>query len=58
MVQEDKFDSTSTTKFRKLTIKFNTYKKHLSHLMTQHLMEMSNMVRDLKLVEYNLTNEQ
>ncbi|KAK1561050.1 hypothetical protein Q3G72_033902 [Acer saccharum] len=34
---KDKFGGTSTTKLRRLTIKFDTYKKRQNHTMRQHL---------------------
>ncbi|KAK1569225.1 hypothetical protein Q3G72_034035 [Acer saccharum] len=45
---KDKFGGTSTTKLRRLTIKFDTYRKRQNHDMRQHLREMSNMIRELK----------
>ena len=58
MALKDKFGGTSATKLRKLTIKFNTYKKRPNHTMAQHLREMSNMVRELKSAGHTLTDEQ
>ncbi|KAK0596763.1 hypothetical protein LWI29_018739 [Acer saccharum] len=55
---KDKFVGTSTTKLRRLTIKFNTYRKCQNHTMRQHQREMSNMMRELKNVEHVLTDEQ
>ena len=58
MALKDKFGGTSATKFWKLTIKFDTYKKCPNHTMTQHLREMSDMVRELKSAGHTLTDEQ
>ncbi|KAH9686018.1 hypothetical protein KPL70_014192 [Citrus sinensis] len=58
LAQKDKFGGTSTTKLRRLTIKFDSYRKHPNHTMRQHLREMSNMVRELKSAGHVLTDEQ
>ena len=58
MALKDKFGGTSAIKFRKLVIKFDTYKKHPNHAMAQHLREMSNMVRELKSIGHTLIDEQ
>ena len=58
MAVKDNFGGTSATKLRKLTIKFDTYKKRPNHTMTQHLREMSNMVRELKLAGHKFIDEQ
>ncbi|KAK0587377.1 hypothetical protein LWI29_021811 [Acer saccharum] len=58
IVLKDKFGGTSTTKLRRLTIKFDTYKKRQNHDMRQHLREMSNMIRELKSAGHTLTDEQ
>ena len=55
---KDKFSGSSTTKLKRLTIKFNFYRKHSNHTMRQHMREMSNMVRELKSTGHVLTNEQ
>ncbi|KAK0607489.1 hypothetical protein LWI29_015731 [Acer saccharum] len=55
---KDKFGGTSTTKLRRLTIKFDTYRKRQNHDMRQHLREMSNMIREMKSAGYTLTDEQ
>ena len=55
---KDKFGGTSTTKLRRLTIKFDFYRKRPNHTMRQHLREMSNMARQLKSAGHVLTNEQ
>ncbi|KAK0598685.1 hypothetical protein LWI29_036999 [Acer saccharum] len=55
---KDKFGGTSTTKLRRLTIKFDTYRKRQNHDMRQHLREMSNMIRELKSAGHTLTDEQ
>ena len=55
---KDKFGGTSTTKLRRLTIKFDTYRKRQDQNMRQHLREMSNMIRVLKNAGHVLTDEQ
>ena len=55
---KEKFGGTSATKLRRLTIKFDTYKKRQNHNMRQHLREMSNMIRELKSAGHALTDEQ
>ncbi|KAI9186862.1 hypothetical protein LWI28_021683 [Acer negundo] len=50
---KDKFGGTSTTKLRRLTIKFDTYRKCQNHDMRQHLREMSNMICELKFAGEN-----
>ncbi|KAI9197988.1 hypothetical protein LWI28_008112 [Acer negundo] len=55
---KDKFGGTSTTKLRRLTIKFDTYRKRQNHYMRQHLREMSNMICELKSAGHSLTDEQ
>ncbi|KAI9194170.1 hypothetical protein LWI28_003691 [Acer negundo] len=45
---KDKFGGTSTTKLRRLTIKYDTYRKCQNHDMRRHLREMSNVIRELK----------
>lgn len=51
---KDKFDGISATKFRKLTIKFNIYKKGSTQETLYHLREISNMVKELKSTRHNL----
>ena len=58
LAQKDKFGGTSTTKLRRLMIKFDSYRKRPNHTMRQHLREMSNMVRELKYAGHILTDEQ
>ena len=53
-----KFSRTFVTKLRKLTIKFDTYKKCHNHNMRQHLREMSNIISELNEVGHTLTDEQ
>ena len=48
----------SSTKLRELNMKFNTYKKKTHHSMKQHLRTMSTMIRELRAIGINLTNEQ
>ena len=55
---KDKFGGTSTTKLRRLTIKFDSYRKRSNHTMRDHLREMSNMVRELRSAGHIMTNEQ
>ncbi|KAK3218221.1 hypothetical protein Dsin_012191 [Dipteronia sinensis] len=55
---KDKFGGISTTKLRRLTIKFDTYRKCQNHNMRHHLREMSNMICELKSVGHSLTDEQ
>ena len=55
---KDKFGGTSTTKLRRLTIKFDSYRKRLNHTIRQHLREMSNMVRELKFTGHVLKDDQ
>ena len=57
MALKDKFGGTSATKLRKLTIKFDTYKKRPTNMMAQYLREMSNMVRELKSAGHTITDE-
>ena len=45
----------SLIELRFLTIKFDTYKKCLDHIMNRHLSEVSNMIND---AGQKLTNEQ
>ena len=55
---KERFGGTSLAKLRKLTIRFDTYKKWPKHNMRQHLKEMSNMMSELKEAGHELTNEQ
>ena len=52
------FGGTSTTRFSKLTLKFEAYKKQSNHTMRQHLTVMSNMISELKGACHELTDEQ
>ena len=54
---KETFGKTFLAKLRKLTIRFDTYKKRPKHNMRQHLKEMSNMISELKEVGHELTNE-
>ena len=54
---KERFGGTSLVKFRKLTIRFDTYKKRPKHNMRQHFREMSNMMSELKEAGHELTNE-
>ena len=42
------FGSTTATRLRALTLKFNQYMMDPKHSMTRHLREMSGMIRELK----------
>ena len=53
-----RFGGIFLAKLRKLTIRFDTYKKRPKHNMRQHLKEMSNMMSELKEVGHDLTNKQ
>ena len=55
---KEKFGGTSATKLRPLTIKFNTYKKRSNTTMRQHLREMRNLIRELKVAGHVLSDEQ
>ena len=55
---KERFGGTSLAKLRKLTIRFDTYKKRPKHNMRQHLRELSNMMSELKKIGHELTNEQ
>ena len=52
------FGGTSTTRLRKLTLKFDAYKKQLNHTMRQHLTVMSNMISELRSADHQLTDKQ
>ena len=53
----ERFDGTSITKLRPLTIKFDTYKKCLEHNMKKHLRQISNMISELEDAGHTLTDE-
>jgi hypothetical protein len=53
-----KYDGTSTTRLRGLTIRFDSYKLRSDHTMKQHLRVMSSMIRELKAAENQLIDEQ
>ena len=53
-----RYGGTSTTRLRGLTMKFDSYKMRSEHTMKQHLRAMSTMIRELKTVGNNLTDEQ
>ncbi|CAN6482755.1 unnamed protein product [Victoria cruziana] len=55
---EDKFGGTLATKLRRLAIKFDSYRKFNKHTMSQHLREMSNMIRKLNSAGHMMTDEQ
>ena len=54
----EKFEGTTGSKLRQLTIKFDTYKKVPNKSMKQHLRDMSNMIMELKSTGHALTDEQ
>jgi len=56
VVLKDKFGGTSITKLRRLTIKFDTFRKRQNVTMRQHR-EMSNMICELKSAGHSLTDE-
>lgn len=58
MALKDKFEDTSTTKLRRLTIKFNTFKLKPNTPMRKHLCEIANMIWELKEVRHILSDEQ
>lgn len=45
------------TMLRQLTIKFDTYKKYSNHTISEHLNEMSKMIRELKVAGHILNDE-
>ena len=53
-----RYGGTSATRLRGLTMKFVSYKICSEHTMKQHLRAMSSMIRELKSVGKNLTDEQ
>ena len=53
-----KFGTTSVTRLRSLTIKFDTYKKRPDVLMKKHLRKMSNMIIELVDAGHVLTDQQ
>lgn len=52
------FGATFATKLWELVIKFDNFKKHTNVRMLKHLRLMVNLVNDLKIVGYVLTDEQ
>ena len=54
----ERFGGTCITKLRSLSIKFDTYKKHVEHNMKRHLRKMPNIINELKDVGHTLTDEQ
>ena len=53
-----KYGSTSATRLRALTLKFDSYKMRSNTPMKQHLRQMSTMIRELKAAGNNLSDEQ
>ncbi|KAH7863924.1 hypothetical protein Vadar_023568 [Vaccinium darrowii] len=52
------FGTTSATRLRALTLKFESYTMNPKHTMVEHLRAMSAMIRELKAAGYTLTDEQ
>ena len=52
-----KFGETSSMKLRALILKFDSYKRCSNGNMKQHLRQMSSMIRELKVVGKNLSDE-
>lgn len=52
------FACTSATRLRAMALRFETYKIDLNSTMIEHLKKMSQMIRDLKSVGNNLSDEQ
>lgn len=48
----------STIRLCYLTLKFDGYKKHHNHTMRQHLMIVSTMISELRVVGHEMTDEQ
>ncbi|OMO59098.1 Zinc finger, CCHC-type [Corchorus olitorius] len=55
---KEKFGNVSDTKLKQLVIKYDNYKKRPENNMRQHLQEMSNMMRELKIVGHVLNDQQ
>ena len=55
---KENYGGLSTTKLRKLVMKFGNYKMRLNYTMKQHIREMKRMIRQLKTSEHVLTDEQ
>ncbi|GAV62801.1 UBN2_2 domain-containing protein, partial [Cephalotus follicularis] len=55
---KDKFGCVSATKLRRMTIKFDTYRKRQNCSMKQDLRDISNTIQELKRVRHTLTDEQ
>ncbi|OMO74603.1 Zinc finger, CCHC-type [Corchorus olitorius] len=55
---KEKFGNVSDTKLKQLVIKFDNYKKRPENNMRQHLQEMSNMLRELKIAGHVLNDQQ
>uniref|UniRef100_A0A2N9IEQ3 Reverse transcriptase Ty1/copia-type domain-containing protein n=1 Tax=Fagus sylvatica TaxID=28930 RepID=A0A2N9IEQ3_FAGSY len=55
---KEKFGGTTVTRLRTLTLKFDTFRMQCGDSMQEHLRKMSVMVRELKAVGNNLTDEQ
>lgn len=53
-----KYGGTSATRLRGLTMRFDSYKMRSDHTMKQHLKVMSSIIRELKAVGNQLTDEQ
>ena len=52
-----KFGGTTVTRLHTLTLKFDTFRMQRGDSMQKHLRKMSTMIRELKVVRNNLTDE-
>ncbi|OMO83920.1 hypothetical protein COLO4_22322 [Corchorus olitorius] len=55
---KQKFGNVFDTKLKQLVIKFDNYKKRSENNMRQHMQEMSNMMRELKIAGHVLNDQQ
>ena len=55
---KEKFGETTMSKLRQLMIKFDICKKHPNHKISEHLNEISKMIRELKTTCHVLINKQ
>ena len=53
-----KFDKTSATRLRALTLKFDSHKIRPNGNMKQHVRQMSSMIHELKAAKNNLSDGQ
>ncbi|OMP09168.1 hypothetical protein COLO4_05739 [Corchorus olitorius] len=54
---KEKFRNVSDAKLKQLVIKFDNYKKRPENNMRQHMQEMSNMMRELKIARHVLNDQ-